>query len=75
MRDDQMAVLRHRITILDCLEELDVGLQKKAVLLSFAILNEGNVVVILNDILKYLDRAEPDFKADVCTKIIEACNR
>ncbi len=72
---DHSAVQRHRNTILDCLKENDVSIQRRALELSFALINNNNIRSIMKEIVLFLDRAESDFKPQICTNIIKVCNK
>ncbi len=72
---DHSAVQRHRNTILDCLKENDVSIQKRALELSFALVNTNNIRSIMKEIVQFLDRADSEFKPNICANIIKVCNK
>jgi AP-1 complex subunit gamma-1 len=67
---DHNAVQRHRSTILDCLKENDISIQKRALELSFALINENNIRSIMKDIMSFLEVSDPEFKSQICTNIL-----
>lgn len=69
---DYNAVQRHRTTIVDCLKDPDVSIKKRAVELSFALINVSNVRGMMKELLHFLETCEPEFKPDVCSKIVMA---
>ncbi|XP_011409718.1 PREDICTED: AP-1 complex subunit gamma-1 [Amphimedon queenslandica] len=69
------AVQRHRSTILDCLKENDISIQKRALELSFALINEHNIRSIMKEIMIFLDTAEPEFKSQICTNILQVTDK
>ena len=69
---DYNAVQRHRTTIVDCLKDPDISIKKRAVELSFALINTSNVRGMMKELLHFLETCEPEFKPDVCSKIVMA---
>lgn len=69
---DYNAVQRHRTTIVDCLKDPDVSIKRRAVELSFALINTSNVRGMMKELLHFLETCEPEFKPDVCSKIVMA---
>ncbi|VDH91650.1 AP-1 complex subunit gamma-1 [Mytilus galloprovincialis] len=69
---DYNAVQRHRTTIVDCLKDPDVSIKKRAVELSFALINTSNVRGMMKELLHFLETCEPEFKPDICSKIVMA---
>ena len=69
------AVQRHRSTILDCLKENDISIQKRALELSFALINEHNIRSIMKEIMVFLDTADPEFKSQICTNILQVTDK
>jgi AP-1 complex subunit gamma-1 len=49
------AVQRHRNTILDCLRDPDVSIRRRALELSFMLINESNVRVLVRELLSFLE--------------------
>ncbi|OWF34773.1 AP-1 complex subunit gamma-1-like isoform X2 [Mizuhopecten yessoensis] len=67
---DYNAVQRHRTTIVDCLKDPDISIRKRAMELSFALVNTGNVRGMMKELLHFLETCDPEFKADVSSNII-----
>lgn len=67
---DNKAVQRHRNTILDCLKENDISLQRRALELSFALVDSNNIRSMMKEILLFLEKADPVFKPYICTNIL-----
>ncbi|KAJ8249217.1 hypothetical protein GJAV_G00232440 [Gymnothorax javanicus] len=69
VQTDHNAVQRHRSTIVDCLKDLDVSIKRRAMELSFALVNGNNVRGMMKELLYFLDSCEPEFKADCASGI------
>lgn len=69
------AVQRHRNTILDCLRDADISIRRRALDLSFTLINEGNVRVLVRELLAFLEVADTEFKPVMTTQIGIAADR
>ncbi|CAG8473671.1 7716_t:CDS:10 [Racocetra persica] len=69
------AVQRHRNIILDCLRDGDISIRRRALELSFALINESNVRVLTRELLAFLEVADNEFKQGMTTKICLAADR
>ncbi|KAK3674762.1 clathrin associated protein complex large subunit [Recurvomyces mirabilis] len=63
------AVQRHRNTILDCLRDPDISIRRRALDLSFTLINESNVRVLIRELLAFLEVADTEFKSIMTTQI------
>eukprot|EP00057_Strongylocentrotus_purpuratus_P011948 XP_011666422.1 PREDICTED: AP-1 complex subunit gamma-1 isoform X1 [Strongylocentrotus purpuratus] len=72
---DNNAVQRHRSTIVDCLKDPDVSIQRRAVELSFALINTSNIRTMVKELIFFLDRSDPEFKSYTSSNIFLACER
>jgi len=63
------AVQRHRNTILDCLRDPDISIRRRALDLSFTLINEGNVRVLIRELLAFLEVADNEFKPTMTSQI------
>lgn len=72
---DYTAVQRHRNTILECLKENDISIRRRALELSFALINQNNIRTIMKEVLNFLDVAEPEFKAYIATNALVAAEK
>ncbi|MEE6500350.1 hypothetical protein FKM82_003749 [Ascaphus truei] len=57
VQTDHNAVQRHRSTIVDCLKDLDVSIKRRAMELSFALVNGNNIRGMMKELLYFLDSA------------------
>ncbi|KAI1906418.1 clathrin associated protein complex large subunit [Ophidiomyces ophidiicola] len=69
------AVQRHRNTILECLRDADISIRRRALDLSFTLINEGNVRVLVRELLAFLEVADTEFKPVMTTQIGIAADR
>ncbi|KAG8884936.1 clathrin associated protein complex large subunit [Tulasnella sp. 331] len=72
---DTNAVQRHRNIILDCLRDGDISIRRRALELSYALVNEGNVRVLTRELLAFLEVADNEFKLGLTTQICLAAER
>ncbi|KAJ5279102.1 Clathrin/coatomer adaptor adaptin-like N-terminal [Penicillium angulare] len=69
------AVQRHRNTILECLRDPDISIRRRALDLSFMLINEDNVRVLIRELLAFLEVADNEFKPSMTTQIGIAADR
>ena len=69
------AVQRHRNTILECLRDPDISIRRRALDLSFTLINEGNVRVLIRELLAFLEVADTEFKPIMTSQIGVAADR
>ena len=69
------AVQRHRNTILDCLRDPDISIRRRALDLSFTLINESNVRVLIRELLAFLEVADTEFKPIMTSQIGIAADR
>jgi AP-1 complex subunit gamma-1 len=69
------AVQRHRNTILDCLRDPDISIRRRALDLSFTLINESNVRVLIRELLAFLEVADNEFKPVMTSQIGVAADR
>jgi AP-1 complex subunit gamma-1 len=72
---DINAIQRHRSTILDCLRDSDVSIKRRALDLSFFLINESNIRVIVRELLIFLETADAEFKASMPPRICLASDQ
>ncbi|KAK7030732.1 AP-1 complex subunit gamma [Favolaschia claudopus] len=72
---DTNAVQRHRNIILDCLRDGDISIRRRALELSYALINEQNVRVLVRELLAFLEVADDEFKLNMTTQISLAAER
>ncbi|KEY64812.1 hypothetical protein S7711_09144, partial [Stachybotrys chartarum IBT 7711] len=63
------AVQRHRNTILECLRDPDISIRRRALDLSFTLINDGNVRVLIRELLAFLEVADNEFKPTMTSQI------
>ncbi|KAK3940793.1 adaptin N terminal region-domain-containing protein [Diplogelasinospora grovesii] len=72
---DTNAVQRHRNTILECLRDPDISIRRRALDLSFTLINDSNVRVLIRELLAFLEVADNEFKPTMTTQIGLAADR
>lgn len=72
---DTNAVQRHRNIILDCLRDGDISIRRRALELTYALINEQNVRVLIRELLAFLEVADEEFKLGMTTQICLAAER
>ncbi|XP_045474641.1 AP-1 complex subunit gamma-1 isoform X2 [Harmonia axyridis] len=72
---DTSAVQRHRTTILECLKDPDVSIRRRAMELSFALVNSQNIKTMMKELVTFLEKADPEFKAPCSSNIVLAAER
>ncbi|KAJ1561590.1 clathrin associated protein complex large subunit [Cladochytrium tenue] len=72
---DASALQRHRATILDCLRDSDITIRRRALDLSFFLINSSNIRILTRELLSFLEVAEGDIKASTATRICDFAGR
>lgn len=63
------AVQRHRQTILDCIYDPDVSIHRRALELSYVLINSQNVRLMIRELLKVLEICDAEFKPQLAFQI------
>lgn len=69
------AVQRHRATIIECLQDSDISIRRRALELSYELVNEQNVRVLVRELLSFLETADTEFRAKLTSQIAIAAER
>lgn len=69
------AVQRHRNTILECLRDPDISIRRRALDLSFTLINESNIRVLIRELLAFLEVSDNEFKPIMTSQIGIAADR
>lgn len=69
------AVQRHRNTILDCLRDPDISIRRRALDLSFTLINAQNASLLIRELLAFLEVADAEFKSTMASQISIAADR
>lgn len=72
---DTSAVQRHRTTILECLKDPDVSIRRRAMELSFALINTQNIRSMMKELLIFLEKSDSEFKAQCSSGMILAAEK
>ncbi|XP_073527177.1 AP-1 complex subunit gamma-like 2 isoform X2 [Phyllobates terribilis] len=72
VQSDHAAVQRHRGTIVECLRQTDTSVNRKALDLCFALVNESNIRVMMKELQRFIQSCSPELK-EQCTSGIFLC--
>ncbi|CAD7973073.1 unnamed protein product [Amoebophrya sp. A120] len=72
---DIKSVQRHRQTILECLKDPDVSIQKRALAVLYNLITEENVKATMKELLNFLLVADADVKEELVLKICHCVDR
>ncbi|XP_016049903.1 AP-1 complex subunit gamma-like 2 isoform X2 [Erinaceus europaeus] len=75
VQSDHSAVQRHRPTVVECLQEPDASLSRRALELSLALVNSSNVRAMMQELQTFLSSCPPDLRADCASGILLAAER
>ncbi|XP_065796585.1 AP-1 complex subunit gamma-like 2 isoform X1 [Muntiacus reevesi] len=75
VQSDHSAVQRHRPTVVECLQEPDASLSRRALELSLALVNSSNVRTMTQELQGFLESCPPDLRADCASGILLAAER
>ncbi|XP_064148392.1 AP-1 complex subunit gamma-like 2 isoform X2 [Loxodonta africana] len=75
VQSDHSAVQRHRSTVVECLQEPDTSLSRRALELSLALVNSSNVRSMTRELQGFLESCPPDLRADCASGILLAAER
>ena len=66
---DRQAVQRHRATVVECLKDHDSSIRKRALDLTYALVNKSNIKVLVRELLNYLIAADIEFRSEITAQI------
>ncbi|KAE8789620.1 AP-1 complex subunit gamma-1 [Hordeum vulgare] len=66
---DTQAVQRHRVSILECVKDVNASIRERALELVYLLVNDTNVKLLTKELVDYLRVDDPDFKEDLTAKI------
>ncbi|KAM4809108.1 AP-1 complex subunit gamma-like 2 isoform 1-T1 [Rhinophrynus dorsalis] len=72
VQSDYAAVQRHRGTIVECLRQTDTSVNRRALELCFALVNETNILAMMKELQRFLQICSPELKQQ-CTSGIFLC--
>jgi AP-1 complex subunit gamma-1 len=73
---DLPAVQRHRDTILECLHDVDVSICRRALELTYALIDGENVRILMRELLAFLEvTQDPEVKADMAVQLCIAAEK
>ncbi|KAJ3333282.1 clathrin associated protein complex large subunit [Blyttiomyces sp. JEL0837] len=75
MAPDSSSLQRHRATILDCLRDPDISIRRRALDLSFFLINGQNIRILTRELLSFLEVAEGDIKSSTASRICDFAGR
>ena len=72
---DEKAVQRHRATVLECLQDSDISIRRRALDVATALTNAQNIKAVAKEFLNYLMISEPEFRDDLVSRICHVADR
>ncbi|XP_063769664.1 AP-1 complex subunit gamma-like 2 isoform X2 [Pseudophryne corroboree] len=69
VQSDHAAVQRHRGTIVECLRQMDTSVNRRALELCFALVNETNIRVMMMELQRFLRHCPPELKEQCASGI------
>lgn len=69
------AVQRHRAIIIECLQDSDISIRRRALELSYALINDQNIRVLIRELLAFLETADTEFKPNLTSQIAIAAEK
>ncbi|XP_005994468.1 AP-1 complex subunit gamma-like 2 [Latimeria chalumnae] len=75
VQTDHNAVQRHRSTVVDCLRDLDDSVKRRAMELSFSLVNGNNVRGLTMELINFLQNCNPELKSNCASGIFLAAEK
>ncbi|XP_006883215.1 PREDICTED: AP-1 complex subunit gamma-like 2 [Elephantulus edwardii] len=75
VQSDHSAVQRHRPTVVECLQDPDASLSRRALELCLALVNNSNVRAMMQELQGFLESCPHDLRADCASGILLAAER
>uniref|UniRef100_A0A8C5LN04 AP-1 complex subunit gamma n=1 Tax=Jaculus jaculus TaxID=51337 RepID=A0A8C5LN04_JACJA len=75
VQSDHSAVQRHRPTVVECLQDTDASLSRRALELSLTLVNSSNVRTMTQELQTFLETCPIDLRADCASGILLAAER
>ncbi|KAM4708779.1 AP-1 complex subunit gamma-like 2 isoform 1-T5 [Discoglossus pictus] len=75
VQSDYAAVQRHRGTILECLRQPDNSVNRRALELCFALVNESNIRVMMKELQRFLQTCAPEMREQCTSGIFLSAER
>lgn len=69
VNEEMQAVQRHRDTIVDCLNDMDISIRRRALELTFALMNHSNIRALTREIFLFLENCDTEFKTYICNQV------
>jgi len=72
---DVQIMQRHRNTIIECLKDADISIRKRALDVTYSLVDDSNIKSMTKELLNYLLVADTDFKEELCSRICMAVEK
>eukprot|EP00933_Yihiella_yeosuensis_P042198 TRINITY_DN36732_c0_g1_i1.p1 TRINITY_DN36732_c0_g1~~TRINITY_DN36732_c0_g1_i1.p1 ORF type:complete len:856 (-),score=187.40 TRINITY_DN36732_c0_g1_i1:76-2556(-) len=72
---DVQIMQRHRNTIIECLKDPDISIRKRALDVTYSLVDDQNIKSMTRELLNYLLVAETDFKEELCSRVCMAVEK
>lgn len=75
IESEPLAVQRHRATIVGCLHDADISIRRRALELTFGIMNQQNIKLLTKELLIFLkNEEEENLKSYITTQLSISCS-
>lgn len=61
--------------MVECLQDGDISIRRRALELTFALINDSNIRVLVRELLTFLEKADKEFKPRITSEIAAAADR
>jgi AP-1 complex subunit gamma-1 len=75
VKTDLSSVQKHKNTILECLKDNDISIKRRALDLTYLIINSSNIKQIVKECLSFLLKAEDEIKLELTAKICQSLDK
>ncbi|KAM8960051.1 AP-1 complex subunit gamma-like 2 [Pelodytes ibericus] len=75
VQTDNAAVQRHRATIVEFLKQTDITVNRQALQLCFALVNEANIRVMMKELQRFLQTCQPELREQCASGIFLSAER
>eukprot|EP00834_Sanchytrium_tribonematis_P000958 NODE_20_length_44879_cov_0.624654.p5 type:complete len:802 gc:universal NODE_20_length_44879_cov_0.624654:24592-22187(-) len=75
VEQDMKAVQRHRTIIVECLKDPDTSIRRRALDLSFTLINATNIRAMMKELVTFLEISDSEFKSYIVTRCFQVTEK